>query len=169
MREGWYGWRQNRNTEEACTVNNRNIFIRVEGIPRPGGSKRPVPNRKTGGVFLVDDCKKNKEWRKGVAIFARACYKGPPLEGPLSVVCTFFVPRPKSHYRANGTLKPNAPRYPTGRPDATKYWRSTEDALTDCGVWKDDAQVVQQNVGKRYADNCPIGAVIHIAAWGEQQ
>lgn len=150
-------------------MNNRNIFIRVEGIPRPGGSKKAFYSKALGRAVIVDDCKGNKDWRNCVMAFAKQVYKGPPLEGPLSVVCTFFVPRPKNHYRANGTLKPTAPRYPITKPDATKYWRSTEDALTDCGMWKDDAQVVRQNVGKRYADNCPIGAVIHIAAWGERQ
>jgi Holliday junction resolvase RusA-like endonuclease len=35
------------------------------------------------------------------------------------------------------------------RPDATKLWRPTEDALTGI-VWRDDSQIIRQLVRKRY-------------------
>lgn len=128
----------------------------VPGIPKPGGSKRAFRNRKTGGIIITEDCKGNKDWRACVKMFARESYSGPPLNGPLKVWATFYMPRPKGHYgtgKNEGTLKPSAPEYPTTTPDATKLWRSTEDALTGI-LWRDDAQIVTQIISKEYADYC---------------
>jgi crossover junction endodeoxyribonuclease RusA len=54
---------------------------------------------------------------------------------------TFTLARPKSAKR--GAL-------PTKKPDVSKLVRSTEDALTDVGLWEDDARVVHEISGKRY-------------------
>jgi crossover junction endodeoxyribonuclease RusA len=65
-----------------------------------------------------------------------------PLEGPLVLDATFIVARPKS-----------APRkrvWPDRRPDLDKMLRSLGDALTEAGVWLDDAQVVQIVATKIY-------------------
>jgi len=133
----------------------------VEGQPRPGGSKKAFVIKGTNRAVITDAGGKNtKEWRDTVASTARAAYHGAPLEGPLELIITFKMPRPKSHYRANGELKPNAPRWHTIRPDATKLVRSTEDALTHI-LWKDDAQIVIQNVSKAYADG-PVGAYMSV-------
>ncbi|ASU86193.1 RusA family crossover junction endodeoxyribonuclease [Nocardiopsis gilva YIM 90087] len=69
-----------------------------------------------------------------------------PLNGPLSVDMVFSVERPKSHFgtgRNAGVLKRSAPPYPASMPDLSKLLRSTEDALTSAGVWRDDARVVE--------------------------
>lgn len=47
--------------------------------------------------------------------------------------------------------RPSAPHYPAVKPDATKLVRAVEDALTGI-CWRDDAQIVNQDVRKRYAD-----------------
>jgi Holliday junction resolvase RusA-like endonuclease len=87
--------------------------------------------------------------------------------GPLSVNVTFYLRRPDGHYgtgRNAGQLKTSAPAYPTSKPDATKLWRSTEDAMTGV-VFRDDSQIVQQSVGKRYCDgDQKPGALIEIAS-----
>lgn len=126
----------------------------VPGIPRPGGSKRAVKNKRTGKVILIDACKLNKSWRDTVAAFAMDAYRGELLHGALKVEFAFTMPRPKSHYRAGkyaGELKPNAPKYPITRPDRTKLIRSTEDALTGV-IWRDDAQIVGGEPTKLYGD-----------------
>jgi Holliday junction resolvase RusA-like endonuclease len=84
------------------------------------------------------------------------------LTGPVIVDVEFRMPRPKSHY-IGGVCRPSklrmdAPRHHAVKPDATKLWRSTEDALTGV-IWVDDAQVVDQRVTKTYADGEP-GATI---------
>ena len=129
------------------------IAFRVQGVPKPGGSKTVFWNHKTNKPRCVDACKKNREWRACVMAFARQAYSGPPLEGAIYLDVTFYMPRPRGHYgtgRNAGKLKPSAARYPTVKPDRTKLLRSTEDALTDCGMWRDDAQVISGPVKKFY-------------------
>lgn len=130
----------------------------VPGIPAPGGSKKGFVNPKTGRVVIVDDAKRNKDWRSMVGLIASQHFAR-PLEGPVRVVVTFYMPRPQGHFGKRG-LRPGAPAFPTTRPDASKLWRSTEDALKGI-AWLDDAQVVTQTILKRYATAAP-GAQIEI-------
>lgn len=122
----------------------------VPGIPAPGGSKKGFYNPKTRRVVIVDDAKRNKDWRASVAMAASRAFDRPETCA-LAVRVSFQMPRPKGHFRADGSVKPKAPRYPTTRPDATKLWRSTEDALKGI-AWLDDSQVVKQYVEKVYGD-----------------
>jgi Holliday junction resolvase RusA-like endonuclease len=145
----------------------RMIAFRVYGIPKPGGSKKGfvVKNKYTGKprAVIVDDCKKNKEWRESVMEAARTVKPPMPLFGPLMVVCVFYLPRIKAHYRTGKQaqfLKSDAPLFHTTKPDATKLWRSTEDALTGI-IWRDDAQIAHQVIVKRYTSDNP-GAEIKI-------
>ena len=123
----------------------------VPGLPQPGGSKRGFVHRHTGRVIVTEDCRRSKDWRAVVALEAsRHCSQ--PLTGPLAVRVVFQLPRPKGHYRTGrnaGMLRDSAPTYPITKPDATKLWRSTEDALKAI-AWADDSQVVHQDVRKVY-------------------
>ena len=132
------------------------IAFFVPSTPRPGGSKRYV-----GHGRIIEDCKKNKDWRACVALSAFEHFPS-PLLGALSVAITFYMPRPKGHFRKDGSLKPKAPMYHTTKPDTTKLVRSTEDALTGI-AWHDDAQVVEQRASKRYA-TATVGAMVEIGA-----
>jgi len=58
------------------------------------------------------------------------------FEGPVRVRMVFTWDRPKSVPRRK-RLRPST------QPDLSKLCRATEDALTDAGVWKDDALVVE--------------------------
>ncbi len=147
------------------------ITILVRGTPAPQGSKRHLGN----GV-MVESSKKVKPWRKAVKYAALDAIAAGhdqwrPLDGPLRARMVFTFARPKSHYRTGRNahlLRDGAPARPTGYPDASKITRSTEDALTDAGVWVDDARVATLEIEKRYAgdssgDILPVpGAVIHI-------
>jgi len=131
----------------------------VPGKPQPGGSKKGFVNPRNGRVVIVEDAKRNKDWRAVVALAATEAMKGrAPLDGPLRLVVTFHMPRPKGHFGKAGKLKPSAPTYSTSRPDSTKLLRSTEDAMSGI-VWRDDAQIVCQVVRRLYADG-PVGAEI---------
>jgi Holliday junction resolvase RusA-like endonuclease len=128
------------------------ISFFVPGLPAPGGSKRFVGfGKKTGRAILIDDAgERNKHWRVAVGWHAQDAMRGLELAtGPLLVTMTFYMPRPKSHFRANGALRPNADAYPAKKPDTLKLARSTEDAMTGI-VWRDDAQTVDLVLRKRY-------------------
>jgi len=128
------------------------IAFFVPGIPRGGGSKRGFVNSKTGRVIITDASKHAKDWKTSVAQVAESAFTGALWHGPIILRVTFLFPRPKRHFgtgKKATILRQDAPEFHTSKPDNTKLTRSTEDALTGV-VWKDDAQVCQQFVEKRY-------------------
>lgn len=82
---------------------------------------------------------------------AWATTHGPIWEGALRVDLTFYFPRPKTHFRANGELKPIAPIWNESKPDRDNADKAVLDALTDLGIWRDDKQVCDGRIQKRYA------------------
>jgi crossover junction endodeoxyribonuclease RusA len=132
------------------------VIIHVHGLPAPQGSKRHV-----GHGVMIESSAKVKPWREAVkwAALTQLAIAGcetPPLTGPIRVVAIFKFPRPKSHYRTGRNahlLRDDAPEFKMSRPDGEKLERSTYDALTDAGVWRDDAQVVDAHWTKVYSDS----------------
>lgn len=139
---------------------NRVISIEVRGIPAPQGSKRGFVNKKTGKVNMVESSAKLAPWRdavRGEAQRAMQAAAAAPLEGPVSVSFTFYMPRPAS--------APKRVLWPVKQPDLDKLVRSTMDGLTAGGAWLDDAQAVTITATKRFADLCnAAGCVIHLVA-----
>jgi crossover junction endodeoxyribonuclease RusA len=97
----------------------------VLGQPAPQGSKRHV-----GHGVMVESSRKVLPWREAVKAAAPS---GPLLDGPIAVRLVFTVPRPKSARKTEHA--------PYRTPDLSKLARGTEDAVTDAGLWADDARV----------------------------
>jgi Holliday junction resolvase RusA-like endonuclease len=157
------------------------ITLNILGDPKPGGSKTAKAlygrdgkprTTATGRVMTVvyDDAKGNADWKTTVREQAWKQYRGEPLAEPLEVHVVFYKARPKGHYSTKGRLTPKALASPgpTVKPDATKLWRSTEDALTGI-VWRDDSQIVTQSQAKRWADGRPPGCTIVVYTMAEAQ
>ena len=126
------------------------ITITAYGLPAPQGSKRHV-----GRGVMVESSKNVKPWRE--AVKAAALDTQHPgwllLDEPLAVEMVFTFARPRGHYRTGRNahlLRENAPTRPATLPDLSKLVRSTEDALTDAGIWRDDARVVECTARKVY-------------------
>lgn len=66
-----------------------------------------------------------------------------PLAGPLRLRVSFYYPVRKPH--RNGEPK-------ITRPDTDNMIKLLKDTATDCGYWKDDAQIVDERITKSYAD-----------------
>lgn len=125
------------------------LLITVHGQPAPQGSKRAFAVRGKGGVptgrvaVIESSHDRVKSWRQSVveaALKAIADHGGTfPLTGPLAAGIIFTMPKP-------GSAPKKRRSWPCRRPDLSKLLRSTEDALTDAGVWGDDAQVVTYNM-----------------------
>ena len=153
----------------------KSLTFFVHGLPAPGGSKKGfvVFNKATGRhrAVITDDAKRNKDWKAIVSLSAGLAMrdaKMQPFVGPVAVDVRFYMPRPKGHCRTGrlaGQLKDSAPAFPTTKPDTTKLWRSTEDAMKSI-VWGDDSQVVDQCVCRRYADGTDVGASITVYELG---
>ncbi|MGW1352993.1 RusA family crossover junction endodeoxyribonuclease [Streptomyces sp. NPDC002409] len=133
------------------------LEIVVRGVPGPQGSKSHK-----GGGRMVESSKKVAPWREAVswaAVAARQRTRGfVPLTGPVRADMIFSFARPKGHFgtgRNAGLLRPSAPPRPHVIPDLSKLARSTEDALTTVGVYRDDALIVEYGVlGKWYTTDC---------------
>jgi Holliday junction resolvase RusA-like endonuclease len=116
----------------------------VAGQPAAQGSKRHV-----GGGRMIEQSKKVGPWREAIkAVVLAEDFE--QLQGPLRADITLFFTRPKYHYRANGLLRDDAPTWMDKSPDIDKCIRSTFDALTDCGVIRDDSQFVELEASQRY-------------------
>jgi len=120
----------------------------VYGTPGPQGSKsfKGMRRNKEGKshAVLVESSKKVKPWREAVMDAANeAIGTSRQLDGPLRVTMIFTLRKPTSAPKRRRT-------WPVGPPDLSKLVRSTEDALTACGFWKDDARVVELTAVKTY-------------------
>lgn len=140
------------------------LRVVVNGKPAPQGSKRHVGNGR-----MIEMSKAVGPWREAVrGETQRAMSTGAWLAGttqPILIDVVFYLPRPAAHYgsgRNGGVVKGSAPGYPAGRPDVDKLARAVLDGLTMGGAMADDAQVVELQARKRWADGHPAGAVINL-------
>lgn len=146
-------------TSTVCS-STPNLEIVVYGKAAPQGSKRHV-----GRGVMIESSKAVKPWRDDVRNAALEAIEGVdswvPLDGPLLVSMVFTVRKPASAPKRRRT-------WPDRMPDLSKLCRSTEDALTTAGAWRDDARVIEYG---RLAKVFPgedrdaldrIGAVIRI-------
>lgn len=135
------------------------VSFYVPGLPKPAGSKRGFLIKRngqyTGKVAVVDACEKSREWKAIVAQDAAIAMVGQQMfTGPVKLMVAFHMPRLKSHFgtgRNANTLKVTAPKYPAVKPDLLKLTRAIEDAMTGI-VWRDDAQIVIEEMTKIYAN-----------------
>ena len=116
------------------------ISFFIPGVPRstqPGSSIR-LPN---GRTFQP---KKNTDWTSWVRLTASVHAPKEPLEGAVGVKLRYVLPRPKS-------VAKNV-KHPFRRPDLENYGKGLFDALTDAGLWHDDAQIVVMHLSKEYGE-----------------
>lgn len=116
------------------------VAFAVRGTPAPQGSKRGFV---VNGRAIVTDTNPAplKTWREDVKFAAVDAMNGArPLAGPVELLVTFILAKPKSVKRG----------WPFVRPDLDKLVRSTGDALTAAGVYGDDAQLVKITAQKVY-------------------
>lgn len=150
------------------------LEIRVDGDPEPQGSKvamlvgwrsgqkhRPVIKlEESGNLERADGSRNNaKAWRLRVQTAAEKAREESgddsfPFDGPCMLSCTFLVERPASHLKKDGGLRAGhesmfAASHSCG--DLSKHVRAIEDALTDAGVWTDDARASEIHARKLYA------------------
>lgn len=126
------------------------VTFTVPGEAATAGSKKAVPT-KQGWRVIDQQERKGKPWRAAIQAAAAAEMRGSALfTGPLCLIVRIERVRPAGHYGRTGlsAIGRRSP-YPTTRPDLLKHVRALEDALTGV-VWRDDAQVVEQHLEKRW-------------------
>lgn len=116
----------------------RSISIRVVGEPKPQARPRTFLQ---GGRIVTWSPK--SDWTNAVyaAALSTKSRPSPPLDKPLAINLTFWLPRPKC--RAGEV-------YSSSRGDWDNYAKGTCDALTRAKWWTDDCRIVKAFVEKRY-------------------
>lgn len=132
----------------------------VPGEPKAQPRVKAFRRGKFTGVYTPKTADK---WKQDVA--KAWLENGAPKfgDGPLQVGLYFTIARPKSHYKANGLLKPSAPKEHVSRPDGENLSKGTCDQLTKCGAWKDDSQIVRLTISKHWAHAGQGGCAISIS------
>ncbi len=114
----------------------------VPGKPATKGSVK-LGTTNTGTPFLRQDNKRQKAWAHDVGFCALVGKRHAGVDwlmtGPVAVHVTCYVVRPESAERD----------LPHVKPDVDKIARSALDALTGI-IYKDDAQVTELRIKKRY-------------------
>ncbi len=129
------------------------LKFRVDGVAQPRGSKKPIMSRGRRPGRVIDDNPESGPWMDVVRFYARIAMRDAghrkPFDGPLCLTVIIFRERPADHFRANGDVKPTAPAFPDTRPDASKYLRAIEDAMSKV-VYVDDSRIVDSYPSKRW-------------------
>jgi crossover junction endodeoxyribonuclease RusA len=120
------------------------LDVFVPGRSAPQGSKKGY--RRGSQVVMVEMSKYVDAWRTDVRAACVDAWAGRgPLDCPIIVQMEFVRARPTT---APKRSTPSA----TGMPDLSKLVRSTEDAITSSGLWRDDSRVVVTLSSKRIAE-----------------
>lgn len=138
----------------------KEISFFAQGIPK--GQPRPRAFAMKGHVRVYDPGTA-EGWKSCIAEAARP-FVSERIASPVSVSCTFVLPRPKCHYRSGKNsheLKADAPCFHTGKPDIDNFEKAVFDALVVIGLLADDAFIVESHASKIYAtDQTKTGAYI---------
>lgn len=131
------------------------LAIWIPGTPRPQPRARSC---RVGAGSRMYTPKTAQDWRTRIAAYCMQHRPPEPLTGPVSVSCTWLMPRPRGHYgtgRNAGKLKTSAPAWHTkGRGacngDRDNLDKAVLDTLTELGFWLDDGQVCDGRLRKIY-------------------
>jgi crossover junction endodeoxyribonuclease RusA len=107
-----------------------------------------------GHVYNPDSA---KDWKEAVKTNFMLSRK-PVITTPVCLKVCFFLPKPKRMKTVGNKL--NIPHIK--KPDVDNLLKSTMDAITEAGIWKDDALVFATSADKWYAQEGKIGAQIII-------
>jgi Holliday junction resolvase RusA-like endonuclease len=130
------------------------LVFEVHGDPAPQGSKNAGVSKAGKGFVYEQNSKTQTQWRQDVVnagVAARDVVGHETFDGPVAVVLLLRLRRPLS-------VKIAKRPFPCVKPDIDKITRNCLDGLKQAGVYRDDAQVINLFVQKRYATDDVAGA-----------
>ena len=127
------------------------LRITVEGIPKGQPRVRACIRGRHAGVYDPGTADEWKACVRGAATDA-AMNRGPILDA-VALHVVFRMPRPKAHLDKDGDVRRGFMFAPHAqKPDIENLIKAVMDALTNVGVWRDDAQVNRLTVDRVW---CP--------------
>ena len=154
------GRHETHGSERGDGVKSLTIF--VPGLPVAQPRPRAVSFRGHARMYSPGT---SNEWKACVIHALQGSAGLFPAGLPLRCDLTFYLPRPKGHFgsgKNSHILKPSAPKRPTGKPDRDNLDKAVCDAITAAGVWRDDSQVTDGRIRKRYCLDGQSGCEITI-------
>ncbi|EPB6959006.1 RusA family crossover junction endodeoxyribonuclease [Pseudomonas aeruginosa] len=125
------------------------IKFSVDGVPR--GKGRPRAARTGAGVRMYTP-KQTEDYERSIAMAAQKALAGRPLiAGPVLIELRMFHPIPRSWSKKRQAMALVGEVMPTVKCDADNCLKAVCDALNGV-AWKDDTQVVNVMLAKRYAE-----------------
>ena len=123
----------------------------VAGIPKAQPRVKAFVRGGHAGVYTPDSA---ESWKQAVRQQATANAPESLVAQSIRVELDFFLPRPKAHYKRDGSLKADRAIWHTSKPDLDNLIKAVTDAITDTQrVWLDDSQICQISATKSYALN----------------
>lgn len=113
-----------------------------------------------GGHARMYNPKTAEGWKAQIGLAAQPHVPGVPIAGPVSLRLHFWFPRPKAHFKKNGSLREGVPLHHSSKPDTDNAAKAVMDALSIIKVWRDDCQVVELIATKSYAAGEPGCTII---------
>ena len=126
----------------------------MPGLPR--GKERPrsrIVQARSGRQFIstYTPAQTRREEAAIRFVAAEAMQGRAPLEGPIDVRVSVFLPVPQSWSGKKQVAALAGALRPTGRPDADNCQKELWDACNNI-VWRDDSQIVAAHVWKYYSE-----------------
>jgi len=137
---------------------HRTFSFYVVGTPKAQPRPRAFAIQRKGKAPLVRvyEAGTAENWKSEIAKAAKEAGVE-KLEGPISMQLFFSFPRPMNHFKRDGRIKDNAPKFYVQRPDFDNLSKAVADALTTLGTWDDDSQLIDVSVKKNWALGCSQG------------
>ncbi|WP_348772908.1 RusA family crossover junction endodeoxyribonuclease [Paenibacillus sp. Marseille-P2973] len=104
-----------------------------------------------GGFAKAYDPEKSKDYKDYVRLAASQHAPAFLLEGPIQMTLIAYRSIPKSFSKKKAAEAEAGIVFPTTKPDADNYLKGVKDALKGV-IWRDDSQVVDATVRKRYSN-----------------
>ena len=133
----------------------------VAGIPKAQPRVKAFVRGGHAGVYTPDSA---ESWKQAVRQQATANALESLMSHPVRVSLDFFLPRPKTHLKRDGSVKENQPIWHCKKPDLDNLIKAVTDAITDTQrIWLDDSQICEITATKTYAINA-VGCSVFISA-----
>ncbi len=133
----------------------------VPGKPAPQPRPRVAMIAGNSRVYTPNTA---KAWKRTIALVSKQHRPASPIEGPVSVCLSFYIAPSATH--AKVLAKTAESRHTFQRDgDVDNLAKAVLDAMTDCGWWKDDAQVWALTIHKQWCggvrrdEGCQIDVV----------
>jgi len=143
--------------QEFDTDENERTVLRyvaiVYGPAKTQGSKRPVTNKKTGERYFIEQTDVGN-WRQEMIIEMRNDRPDEPFDEAMTFTMTVYIHRPRAHYKSNGVLKADAPKFPASNKgkDQDKIQRAVGDAAQIAGWVRNDSRICDWHAKRRYTE-----------------